>query len=155
MAARRGHREGDLLQNIAISTLIQDPRNADTLYAGTGEGYYNLDALRGAGIFKSTDGGETWNQLASTANSDSFDVQKMAITKGATQRIYAATRTGLFRSLDGGATFTKVFDVAANGLVRGCMDINYLYLSRNRIRYCRLRTSAGGWRTGWRNLPRT
>jgi hypothetical protein len=115
--------KGDLLQNIAISTLIQDPRNANTLYAGTGEGYYNLDALRGAGIFKSIDGGETWNQLASTANSDFFYVQKMAITKGATQRIYAATRTGLFRSLDGGATFTKVFDVAANGLVRGCMDI--------------------------------
>jgi hypothetical protein len=115
--------KGDLLQNIAISTLIQDPRNANTLYAGTGEGYYNLDALRGAGIFKSTDGGETWNQLAATANSDFYYVQKMAITKGAAQRIYAATRTGLFRSVDGGATFTKVFDLTANNVVRGCMDI--------------------------------
>jgi photosystem II stability/assembly factor-like uncharacterized protein len=115
--------KGDLLQNIAISTLIQDPRNPDVLYAGTGEGYYNIDAIRGAGIFKSTDGGETWNQLASTANSAFYYVQKLAITKGATQRIYAATRDGLFRSTDGGATFTKVFDSAAAGLVRGCMDI--------------------------------
>lgn len=115
--------KGDLLQNIAISTMIQDPRNPDVLYAGTGEGYYNADALRGAGIFKSVDGGETWNQLPSTANSAFYYVQKLAITKGATQRIYAATRDGLFRSTDGGATFAKVFDSTANGLVRGCMDI--------------------------------
>lgn len=68
--------KGDLLQNIAISTLIQDPRSPDVLYAGTGEGYFNIDAIRGAGIFKSIDGGETWNQLASTANSAFYYVQK-------------------------------------------------------------------------------
>ena len=33
------------------------------MYAGTGEGWFNLDAVRGAGIFKSTDGGITWNDL--------------------------------------------------------------------------------------------
>ena len=117
------NQKGDLLQNIAISTMIQDPRDPNTLYAGTGEGYFNGDALRGAGIFKSIDGGETWNQLPSTANSAFYYVQKLAITKGATQRIYAATRDGLFRSLDGGATFTQVFDSTAAGLIRGCMDI--------------------------------
>jgi hypothetical protein len=112
--------KGDLLQNIAISTLIQDPRNADILYAGTGEGYFNGDAIRGAGIFKSIDGGETWNQLSSTANANFFYVQKMAITKGATQRIYAATRAGIFRSTDGGNTFTLVLSGSA---INGCMDL--------------------------------
>ena len=112
--------KGDLLQNIAVSTLIQDPRNADILYAGTGEGFFNGDAIRGAGIFKSIDGGETWNQLSSTANSNFFYVQKMAITKGATQRIYAATRAGIFRSTDGGNTFSLVLSGSA---INGCMDL--------------------------------
>ncbi len=115
--------KGDLLQNIAVSSLIQDPRNPNVLYAGTGEGYFNIDAVRGAGIFKSVDAGETWNQLASTTTADFQYVQRMVITKGATQRIYAATRTGIFRSTDAGATFTKVFDSTAAGVVRGCMDM--------------------------------
>ena len=34
------------------------------MYAGTGEGFYNSDGIRGAGVFTSTDGGTTWSQLA-------------------------------------------------------------------------------------------
>jgi len=53
----------DLLPNIAVSCLAMDPHDPNTLYAGTGEGYYNIDALRGAGIFKTTDAGSTWSIL--------------------------------------------------------------------------------------------
>ena len=38
-------------------------------HAGTGEGFFNVDAVRGAGIFKTTNGGGTWAQVASTNNS--------------------------------------------------------------------------------------
>ena len=34
-----------------------DPSNSNTIYAGTGEGFFNADGVRGAGIFKSTDAG--------------------------------------------------------------------------------------------------
>jgi photosystem II stability/assembly factor-like uncharacterized protein len=118
--------KGDLLVNIAVNSLIQDPADENVLYAGTGEGFFNGDAVRGQGIFKSTDFGETWTQLASTNNSDFFFVQKLAATrkkdKGdkGKQRIYAATRTGLFRSSNGGTTWTKALDATA---VNGCMDI--------------------------------
>jgi photosystem II stability/assembly factor-like uncharacterized protein len=118
--------KGDLLVNIAVNSLIQDPADENILYAGTGEGFFNGDAVRGQGIFKSTDYGETWTQLASTNNGDFFFVQKLAATrkkdKGdkGKQRIYAATRTGLFRSSNGGATWTKALDATA---VNGCMDI--------------------------------
>ncbi len=40
--------------------------NLNTMYAGTGEGYQNIDAIRGLGIYKSTDGGITWSLLPST-----------------------------------------------------------------------------------------
>jgi photosystem II stability/assembly factor-like uncharacterized protein len=113
--------KGDLLVNIAVNSLIQDPKQDNVLYAGTGEGFFNGDAIRGQGIFKSTDSGETWSQLAATDNSDFFYVQKLAATRHKTkQRIYAATRTGVFRSTDGGATWTKVLN---GSTVNGCLDL--------------------------------
>ncbi len=112
--------KADLLVNIAVNSLVLDPRNSNTLYAGTGEGYFVADAVRGAGILKSTDGGETWAQLPSTTTPDFHYVQKIVISRGASQRIYAATRSGVFRSSDGGATWGKVLDGTA---VNGCMDL--------------------------------
>jgi photosystem II stability/assembly factor-like uncharacterized protein len=113
--------KADLLINIAVNSMALDPRNPNTLYAGTGEGFFNGDAVRGAGILKSTDGGETWAQIPSTANTPDFHyVQKIVVTRGATQRIYAATRTGVFRSTDGGNTWGKVVD---GSTVNGCMDL--------------------------------
>src|SRR5438093_2663430 len=57
-----------LLPNLAVPSLDTDPTSSNILYAGTGEGVSNGDAVRGAGISKTTDGGVTWNQLATTAN---------------------------------------------------------------------------------------
>jgi hypothetical protein len=46
--------------NLAVTALAADASTSPaTLYAGTGEGFYNADAVRGGGIFKSTDGGAT------------------------------------------------------------------------------------------------
>ena len=70
----------DFLANIAIASLAIDPSNSNVLYAGTGEGFFNSDAIRGAGIFKTTDGGATWAQLAATANSNFYYVNRLAIS---------------------------------------------------------------------------
>ena len=43
-----------------VNSLEIDPKNPNTLWAGTGEGFFNSDAVKGEGIFKTTDGGETW-----------------------------------------------------------------------------------------------
>jgi len=55
---------GFFLSN-AIGTLTYDAPN-HTLYAGTGEPNASGDSESGVGVFKSTDGGNTWTQLAST-----------------------------------------------------------------------------------------
>lgn len=49
----------------AIGTLIIDPTDAsgNTLYAGTGEPNASGDSEAGVGIYKSTDGGNTWTKL--------------------------------------------------------------------------------------------
>jgi len=67
---------GDQFGNLAISTLAQDPSNSNIMYFGTGEGWFNADAIRGLGIWKSTNGGATWNQLSATKFFDKIILTK-------------------------------------------------------------------------------
>ena len=51
----------------AIGSLIIDPtdKSGNTLYAGTGEPNVSADSEAGVGIYRSTNGGDTWKHLAS------------------------------------------------------------------------------------------
>jgi len=69
----------DLMANLAVCCLVMDPTNPNVLYAGTGEGFANVDAIRGAGIFRTADG-ETWAQLPATAGDDYRKVNRLAIS---------------------------------------------------------------------------
>ena len=109
----------DFWANIAISYITYDPNNTNTFYVGTGEGW-SSKMQRGAGIWKTTDAGTTWNQLTSTDNSDFHYVQKIIVTP--TSRIIAATNQGLFISDDGGSNWTEKIinyfsdvEIASNG----------------------------------------
>lgn len=106
--------------NLAITCIEYDPTNTDIFYAGTGEGWNNIDAVRGMGIWKSTDGGKNWAQLNSTNNSNFRYVQKMKVLSNG--RVLAATNNGLFKSDNGGDSWTKQqsgffadIEIAANG----------------------------------------
>jgi hypothetical protein len=101
----------DFLSNLAVSCLVFQPGTPSTMYAGTGEGFYNYDAIRGAGIFKSTDSGGTWTQLASTTSSDFHYINRIAFSANGTIML-VATNTGIFKSVDGGNNWTKVFGVS-------------------------------------------
>lgn len=94
-----------LFSNVAVTCIGHDPSNTNVMYYGTGEGWFNADAIRGAGVWKSTDGGSTWDVLASTANSAFYYCQDILVTGDGT--VYVGTKSGLMRSTDGGLTFTK------------------------------------------------
>ena len=127
----------DLAGNLAVSSIAYDPSNPLVMYFSTGEGYFNIDAIQGLGVWKSTDGGSTWSQLAATNNSNFYFCQKVAVNS--TGVVFAATSTGLRRSADGGTTWTKVLgsglgitgavsnfaydvEIAANGAVFASLD---------------------------------
>lgn len=97
----------DFMANLAVSTIIIDPTNQNTMYAGTGEGFYNGDAIQGAGVFKSVDGGNTWAQLSSTNNPNFYWVDRLAISPNGST-ILAATGSGFWRSANGGTSWTEV-----------------------------------------------
>ena len=97
----------DFMANLAVASLIMHPSNSDRLYAGTGEGFFNADAIRGAGVFRSDDGGVSWQQLPSTDNSNFHYVNRLAFSANG-QTLIAATNRGLFRSTDGGSNWANV-----------------------------------------------
>ena len=47
----------------AIGALTLAPSNSGIVYAGTGESFIRSNVSIGNGIWKSTDGGDTWNQM--------------------------------------------------------------------------------------------
>ncbi|MEP1032303.1 T9SS type A sorting domain-containing protein [Ekhidna sp.] len=104
----------DFMANLAVTTLAYDPTNTQVFYAGTGEGYFNGGSVRGAGIFKSTDGGANWSQVSSTATSTFNFVQRVVVTSSGT--ILASTRDdGVQRSIDGGTSWTTVLNASSTG----------------------------------------
>lgn len=128
----------DFFANLAITAIAQQPGTPQTMYFCTGEGYGNIDAIQGQGVWKSTNGGTTWAQLASTTGATFNYCQKIVVNS--TGVILVATATGgLQRSADGGTTFTKVLgtglgitgavsnfcydvDIAANGDIYATLD---------------------------------
>ena len=97
----------DFLSNLAIASICQDPRPGfqTNMYFATGESFGNADAVAGIGVFKSTDGGNTWNYLTSTSGFPN-GTKIVCDHQG---NVYLGTRgQGLQRSTDGGATWTGI-----------------------------------------------
>jgi len=93
-----------------------DPSNARTIYASLWAtrrppwSVYPAANAPGGGIFKSTDGGDTWKAIDAGIPVDGRGRIGLAISAARPARIYAivdAKEGGLFRSDDGGATWAK------------------------------------------------
>lgn len=106
----RGDRAG-------AADLIIDPNDPRTLYATFWEVYRTPWQLwsggEGSGLFRSTDGGDTWEELTRRPGLPQGIIGKMTVTvSGAdSRRIYVnveAAEGGLYRSDDAGATWQRI-----------------------------------------------
>lgn len=114
--------QNDFFSSLAITSICYAPNNTQVFYFGTGEGYFNADFQRGNGIWKSTDGGSTWNQLASTnANANFYYVNRMVVHSSGD--IYVATNSGIFRSQNGGTTWTSVLSTVSGSVTNNFSDV--------------------------------
>lgn len=116
----------------SVTCVAQDTRSGqqDVWYYGTGENIGNSASATGAqylgnGVFKSTNNGETWTQLAETVIADNTSwtndwqfIWNIAVhpTSG---NVYAATTGGLYKSVNGGTNWTQV--LTATGTAK--MDV--------------------------------
>ncbi len=112
----------DFLPSMAVSAMAIDPGNPNILYAATGEGL--ASGLPGAGIFKSNNGGATWNQLAATTGAKYINDLAIHPTNG--QILLAAVSVGgdgeIWRSLDGGLTWNSTLAVPGEQFTDVAMD---------------------------------
>ncbi len=101
----------DDLPVLSVTTIDICKNHPSILYAGTGEGFYNIDAIIGDGVFKSTDGGESWSQIASTASNYNFRyVNRLIVHPDHPDTLVVATNSGVYRSTNGGSSWTETFN---------------------------------------------
>ncbi|WP_435253962.1 thrombospondin type 3 repeat-containing protein [Tenacibaculum sp. A30] len=58
-------------ENLAVSCIAVDPNDSKIFYVGTGESYVNGD-VNGDGLWKSIDGGNTWNKVLGGVTGETF-----------------------------------------------------------------------------------
>ncbi len=121
--------------NISVTVIVADPNDSDVFYIGSGESYTSGDAV-GRGIWKSEDGGVTWNLIfgggVTSITNDDQDVNGIFYINDIVVRdnngiseVYAAVgsafygsssspnnfnglnQMGLYKSIDGGSNWGR------------------------------------------------
>lgn len=101
----------DDLPILSVTALALCDSQPNVMYAGTGEGFYNFDAIIGDGLFKSTNHGESWQQLSSTAGEPNFKyVNRIIVHPTSPDSLLVATNEGIYRSVDGGDSWNQVYN---------------------------------------------
>jgi hypothetical protein len=117
-----------------IGSIALDPNDptGNTILVGTGEANASGDSGAGVGLYKSTDGGDTWGPVLGASVFNARSIGSIAVKPGDPNTIYAATTRGvrgvssvsggaasltpgappwgLYKSTDGGATWTFLHD---------------------------------------------
>jgi len=150
----------DKFANLAITSICQDPKRPDTMYFCTGEPNYNSDAVQGDGVFKSTNGGNTWTQLSATTTAISGDTFNFCsrIVCDTLGNVYVGTRRGLMRSNNYGTSWTSitpsgltpidVSDIRISSTGRLHMTTGFIFSGGVNYRYTDVPASANS-ATGW------
>jgi hypothetical protein len=93
----------DFMPSLSMGCLALDPIDSQIVYAGTGNQFDGGNRnIRGAGVYKSIDGGDTWTLLSSVLFTGAHIIRIVIPTSNV---LLVATNNGLFRSVDGGVSF--------------------------------------------------
>jgi photosystem II stability/assembly factor-like uncharacterized protein len=112
----------------SIGAIAIDPSNTSTIWVGSGESWTRNSVSVGNGIYKSTDGGETWSNMGLP---DSERIAQIIIDPKSSDTVYAcvpgklwsdSADRGLYRTSDGGKTWNLV--LKGGNLSTGCASIS-------------------------------
>lgn len=110
----------------SIGAIKIDPTNTETVWVGTGEGWTRNSVSVGDGVYKTTDGGETWTNVGLT---DSERITRIVIDPANPDTVFvcatghlwdANEERGVYRTKDGGETWEQVLGIDED---TGCSDI--------------------------------
>jgi photosystem II stability/assembly factor-like uncharacterized protein len=115
----------------SIGALAVAPSDPQIVWAGTGESFIRSNVSVGDGVWKSTDGGTTWNKMGLEST---FRISRVLINPSNPDVVYVGSLghayspqkdRGVFRTNDGGKTWTKVLFVNdSTGVSDMVMDPN-------------------------------
>ncbi len=94
----------DFWGSIAIGGMAQDPSDPNYIYIATGDFFDS----RGMGVYRSTDGGVTFNILPSTMGTSNFHQTQSVAVNPTNGDVYVASSNGLMRSTNRGDTWQAV-----------------------------------------------
>ena len=112
----------------SIGAITIDPRDPRTVWVGTGETWTRNSVSIGDGIYKSTDGGETW---ANVGLPESERIARILVHPKSSNLVYACATgklwsdskdRGVYRTNDGGKTWAQVLSYAGNAST-GCSSL--------------------------------
>src|SRR5437660_10149466 len=111
----------------SIGAITLDPKNSKNVWVGTGESWTRNSVSIGEGVYKSTDGGETWTRAGLEK---SERIAKIKVSPTNSDTVFAAAPgplwthspdRGLYKTTDGGKTWQQVLKGA--NLSTGCTDL--------------------------------
>ena len=114
----------------SIGAITIDPKNAKTIWVGTGEPWTRNSTSVGDGVYKSTDGGDNWINLGLN---DSERIAKILVDPVNANTVYVCAtgklwsdsdQRGVYRTTDGGKTWTKVLKGVNASTGCGTMSID-------------------------------
>ena len=112
----------------SIGDIAVSPSHPDILYAGTGEGLHRPDLSVGDGVYRSDDGGKSWNHKGLP---DIQQIGRIIVHPSNPEEVFVAglghpygpnAERGVFRSRNGGKTWEKVLYVNEN---TGAIQVEY------------------------------
>ena len=112
----------------SIGAIALDPSNASTVWVGAGEAWMRNSVSIGNGVYKSTDGGNTW---ANVGLPDSEHIAKILVSPKdpntvfvcATGKLWSdSAERGLYKTTDGGKSWKLVLSGA--NLSTGCSSLS-------------------------------
>lgn len=115
-------------ENTGVVDVVIDPNNPDTMYAAAWQRrrhfYTLINGGPESGIYKSTDGGNTWNRLRAGLPPGDLGRIGLSISPADTNVVYATVEasgqlSGIFRSNDRGATWERTSPSIAQGMYYG------------------------------------
>lgn len=117
--------DGDNPQSIGAVRV--DPANPETVWVGTGESWVRNSVSIGDGVYRSTDGGDSWQHMG-LEDSERIGAIRISSLDGNTVFVCALghlwddnQQRGVFRTTDGGESWDKVLYVDQR---TGCADLD-------------------------------
>lgn len=104
----------------SLGVVTLDPNNSNVVWVGTGENNHQRALGYGDGVYKSTDGGESF---ANVGLRESRQIGGIVVDPRNSEIVYAAAEgsawgpggdRGLYKTVDGGKTWTKVLEISEN-----------------------------------------